>query len=201
MDPIEYRRHIRMLGIGELKKMKIRTDSDARDVLGRVLEMQQGLKEMKREVELDIRFINEQKESKKQKKSRGFSLFGKKQESQEGASGNMQNPAAFDTLKKDIDTLVAQLNRLRTQLEAYITDAQSRPQAYPEQAEPVEEPQGEPSAGDSLFDTYTFENDEIGTFSLQEESEIEQVKEKFCPYCGNILNTSDKFCGKCGKTL
>ncbi|MBU7031088.1 MAG: hypothetical protein HXS53_01030, partial [Theionarchaea archaeon] len=98
MDPREYRRHIHMLGIGELKKMKIRTESDARDVLKRVLEMQQGLNEMKREVELDIRFIDEQKGSKKQKKSGRFSLFGKKEDSLEEPSGDMGNQAAFDRL-------------------------------------------------------------------------------------------------------
>lgn len=199
MDPREYRRHIHMLGIGELKKMKIRTESDARDVLKRVLEMQQGLKEMKREVELDIRFIDEQKGSKKQKKSGRFSLFGKKEDSLEEPSGDMGNQAAFDRLKNDIDTLVSQLDRLRTQLDTYITDAQSLPQTQREQAERVQEPLQEPSPGDSLFDTYPFEKDEMGTFSLEEESE--QVKEKFCPYCGNVLNISDKFCGKCGKAL
>jgi hypothetical protein len=211
MDPKEYRKHIHMLGIGDLKNMKISAQSDAEKVLSRVLEMQQGLVQITQEVDLDIKFNKEQKKSKK--KSGGFSLFKKKKESPEEESGTIQDLDAYENLKKDIDTLESQLDRLQTQLESYIKERRSAPESEPAQPPAEsEEDSVELPPEDSLFETYlqrnkepeeekVQKNEELDEGKGEEPSEINLRKEKFCPYCGNILNASDVFCGKCGKKL
>jgi hypothetical protein len=209
MDPKEYRKHIHMLGIGDLKNMKISAQSDAEKVLSRVQEMQQGLQQITREVDLDIKFNEEQKKSKK--KSSGFSFFKKKKELLEEESGTIQDLDAYEKLKKDIDTLESQLDRLQSQLESYIKERRSAPESEPV-PQPVSEPEEELPTEDSLFETYLQRNEEPDEEKVQrneeldeekgeEASEINLRKEKFCPYCGNILNVSDAFCGKCGKKL
>lgn len=198
MDPSEYRKHIHMLGIGNLKTMKIRTKSDAETVLTRVQEMHQGLQQIKKEAELDIRFQDEQDTPKK--KSGRFSLFGKK-DSPEEPSVSKSNQQGYEKLIQDIGTLMSQLDRLQGQLTTYIREASasSEPASAKQMPSKEEQEMQEESSNDSLFDSYDFSGEDIGGISSEEDTE--ELKARFCPHCGNILETSDTFCNTCGKKV
>ncbi|MBU7044167.1 MAG: zinc ribbon domain-containing protein [Theionarchaea archaeon] len=198
MDPSEYRKHIHMLGIGNLKTMKIRTKSDAETVLTRVREMHQGLQQIKKEVELDIRFQGEQ--DKPKKKSGRFSLFGKK-DSPEEPSVSKSNQHVYEKLIQDIGTLMSQLDRLQEQLNTYIREASTSKEPVLSEQIPSKEKQElqEESSNDSLFDSYDFNGEDIGGISSEEDTE--ELKARFCPHCGNILEASDTFCSTCGKKV
>jgi predicted RNA-binding Zn-ribbon protein involved in translation (DUF1610 family) len=154
MNPEVYRQQINSLGLGELKKMRISKQSDAEKVLKQVLDLQEGLRLINHEVQVDIKIANE--------------------------SGD--NPAPYQKITSDIDTLLTRLDKLKGQLEEYIQrDAGEKPVENPIE-KPVENPIEKPVENPI-------------------EKPVENPIEEFCPNCGSSINLSEKFCGNCGQRL
>jgi hypothetical protein len=186
MNPEVYRQQINSLGLGELKKMRISKQSDAEKVLKQVLDLQEGLRLINHEVQVDIKIANE--------------------------SGD--NPAPYQKITSDIDTLLTRLDKLKGQLEEYIQrDAGEKPVENPIEKpvenpieKPVENPIEKPVENPIEKPVENpiekpVENPIEKPVENPIEKPVENPIEEFCPNCGSSINLSEKFCGNCGQRL
>jgi len=158
MNPEEYRQQINALGLGELKKMTIVNYYDAEKVLKRVLDLKNSLKQIKSEINLEIERTKEM-------------------------SGNV---TPYEKLTFNVDNLMTNLDRLKTQLENYM-------QKEIREEKPVKEVSQEitkefcPHCGSVIDPSDKF----CGNCGQR----------LCCLYCGSVISQSDKFCGNCGQRL
>ncbi len=132
MEPKEYIRKINVLGIRKLSETKVRSCSDAKDLLKGVRNMQKGLRQIKKEINFEIKTIR--LEYKEKSETAGTSsasfvrLLGKK-----GAARSMRASAkrrvaqerdrriiSYEELKMKIDDMILKMDQLKLQLEQYI---------------------------------------------------------------------------------
>lgn len=173
MDPEGYRRQINALGLGELSKIKISNQTDAKEVLRRIRDFQKRLRQIKREINLEMKTIRSEYREKTATAGEGLSavvgLFGKKKlagsvraSSKRGVTKERdQILAPYEKLKLDIDNILTKLDSAKLKLENYIQKAKNK-KNIPKKP--------------SKSKTY-------------------------CPRCGCAIDLSDKFCHNCGQKL
>jgi hypothetical protein len=183
MDSQGYRRQINALGLGELKKVKISNQTDAKEVLRQVRNFQKSLRQIKREINLEMKNIRANYREKTSTAGEGLStvsmLFGKKKlagsirasAKRSMASERDQILAPYEKLKLDIDALLTKLDSLKTQLENYI------------QKEKTKEGKIE------------------GSPISRKATESQEEPKTFCPRCSCKIDPNDKFCRNCGQRL
>lgn len=132
MEPRDYIRKINALGIGKLKESKVRNRSDAQNLLKEIRNMQKGVRQIKKEMNLEIKTIRQEYRGKLSTAGSGsafvMGLLGKK-----GAARSIrasakrgvaqerdQRIAPYEELKVKIDGMLVQMDRLKLQLEQYI---------------------------------------------------------------------------------
>jgi hypothetical protein len=177
MDSDGYRKQINSLGLGKLRDMTVSNQSDAKEVLMRVRDFQKRLRQIKREINLDMKMIRTEYREKSSTAGGGLSvaatLFGKKKlagsiraSAKRGLAKERENVLApYEKLKLDIDSLLTKLDSLKMQLESYIKREKTK------------------------------ERTAKGVPKSKETSEV------FCPRCGSAISSNHEFCPKCGQKL
>ncbi len=184
MNPEEYRQQINALSIGELKKMTISDQNDAQKVLNRVHDLEEGLNQIQRGINLEIEEITR--------------------------SGGGITP--YEELIHTVETLLAGLERLKVQLGTYIQTKTEEKSTGVLQSQSQQPQSQQPQQQSQPRSSPRPERETIGItkeFCPQCGSIIEP-EDKFCgscgqrlccPNCGSITRQSDTFCNNCGQKL
>ena len=173
MNPEEYRQQINALSIGELKKMTISDQNDAQKVLNRVHDLEEGLNQIQRGINLEIEEITR--------------------------SGG--GTAPYEKLTHTVETLLAGLDRLKVQLGTYMqTKTDKKPtevvQPQKEQSRPFPQPDRETIGVTKEFCP------QCGSVIEPEDKFCSTCGQRLCcPNCGSITRQSDTFCNNCGQKL
>lgn len=177
MEPEGYRRQINTLGLGKLRKMRVENQSDAKKVLKRVRNFQKRLRQIKREINLDMKTIRAGYREKSANAGEGLStvvsLLGKRKLAgsiRADAKRRLKREreqvlAPYEKIKLEIDNLLTKLDRLKMQIDEYIQNVKTK--------------------------------SESAKVALKSKAK----SKAFCPRCGDEINSSDKFCRNCGKKL
>lgn len=132
MEPRDYIRKINALGIRELSKSRVKNASDAKNLLKEVRNMQKGIRQIKKEINLEIKAIRQQYKEKSSTAGAGsalaLGLLG-----QRGAARSIRASAKrgvaqerdrtiapYEELKMKIDGMLIKMDRFKLQLEQYI---------------------------------------------------------------------------------
>ena len=180
-SPQEYRRRIKELG---LDRMEIRASSipEAKDVLKRIRRLQKELRQIKKNINLDMKAIRAaytQKMATAASTASGIvSLFGKRKlagqlRADEKRRLRMERDRVlqpYESLKLTIDDLLVQMDAAKDQIQMFIEETKSR---------------ADPNIRSSTATKATTTDVESG----------------FCPQCGASIAKSDRFCRRCGHKL
>lgn len=132
MEPKDYIRKINALGIGKLKESKVRNRSDAQNLLKEIRNMQKGVRQIKKEINLEIKTIRQEYKGKSSTAGSGsalvMGLLGQKgvarsikASAKRGVAHERDRIIApYEELKMKIDDMLVKMDRLKLQLEQYI---------------------------------------------------------------------------------
>lgn len=131
--PDDYRHTLQKMGVVSLR-IEASTKAEAKEALKRVRQLQQELRQVKREIALDVKTIRahyrERKESAAAGSSAILTLFGKR-----GAAGQVRASErrtltseadrqirGYEDVKLTIDDLLTQMDKAKAQIEQYIRE-------------------------------------------------------------------------------
>jgi len=181
-SPKEYRRQIKDLG---LERMEIKASSiaEARDALRRIRSLQKELRQIKRNINLDMKAIranySQRMSTAASTSSAIVTLFGKRKlagqlRADERRRLRMERDRTlqpYESIKLTIDDLLVQMDSAKARLQAFIEEAKTEAQAE--------------KRATGVKKTTTDSGPLTG----------------FCPQCGTPVAESDKFCRNCGNRL
>jgi rubrerythrin len=181
-SPEEYRRQIKDLG---LERMEIKASSiaEAIDALKRTRGLQKELRQIKRNIDLDMKTIRadygQRMSTAASASSAIVTLFGKRKlagqlradEKRHLRLERDRTLQPYESIKLTVDDLLVQMDSAKAQLQAFIEEAKAETQAEKRVA--------------SARKTATDAGSSIS----------------FCPQCGTPVAESDKFCRGCGNQL
>jgi hypothetical protein len=182
-SPEEYRRQIKELG---LDRMEIRASSlaEAKAALTKVRGLQKQLRQIKRNINLDMKAIRAEYRQKSSSAGAGSSavltVLGKRKlagQARADAKRRLSTErdrklAPYANLKLMIDDLLTQMDNAKVQIEGFIEEAKAEDQAQKQAAK------------------------------AQKTAAREGAPVSFCPQCGlAVVEQSDRFCRQCGHGL
>lgn len=136
-SPKDYEKRIRALGLD--RKYSIMSPTEARTAKADVAQLQKELRQIKREIDMDIKAIrgqySERMATAAQKSSGLLTIMGKR-----GTAGHLladekrrlsqeQNRALqpYNTLKLSIDAQIVALDKVKTEIESYLSQSKTVP--------------------------------------------------------------------------
>ena len=182
-SPEEYRRQIKELGFD---RMEIRASSlaEAKAALTKVRSLQKQLRQIKRNINLDMKAIRAEYRQKSSDAAAFSSAFltgvGKRKAAgkrRADAKRRLQAErdrklAPYDNLKLMIDDLLTQMDNAKVQIGSFTEEAKAEEQAQKR------------------------------TAKARKTAACEGAPVSFCPQCGQaVVDQSDRFCRQCGHKL
>lgn len=180
-SPEQYWHRIKELGLDHME-IQVSTVSEAKETLKHIRKLQKELRQIKKNINLDmkaIRALYSQKISTAASTTSGIlSLFGKRKlagqlRADERRRLRMERDRTlqpYESLKLTIDDLLIQMDAAKERLQMFIEKAKSQSESDMR------------SSTDSDVPKTNAESD-------------------FCPQCGTPIEKSDKFCRNCGHKL
>lgn len=180
--PKEYRRQISELGLDHMEIL-VSSLAESKAALTKVRSLQKQLRQIKRNINLDMKAIRAEYRQRVSTAAAGssaiLSLFGKRKLAGQMRAGEKRRLnaerdrklAPYEDLKLTIDDLLVQMDAAKVRLGNLIEEAKAEEQAQKQASR------------------------------VRKTTSREGASTKFCPQCGQAVDQSDGFCRECGYRL
>ena len=180
--PKEYRRQLSELGLDHME-IFVSSLAEAKAALAKVRSLQKQLRQIKRNINLDMKAIRAEYRRRASTAAAGSSaiasLFGKRKlagqmradEKRRLNAERDRKLSPYEDLKLTIDNLLVQMDAAKIRLGDLIEKAKAEKQMQKQ------------------------------TLMARKTTSRGGVSTKFCPQCGQAVDQSDRFCRKCGHGL
>ncbi|MCO6452603.1 MAG: zinc ribbon domain-containing protein [Caldilineales bacterium] len=178
----EYRQQLSELGLDDME-IRVSNAVEAKDTLVKIQQLQKDLRQIKRNINLDVKLINaayrEKSAGAAANTSAVLSIFGKRKMAGQLRANEKRRLAnergsiigQYEGVKLSIDDLLVQMDGIKVELQSYIQEAKEEAMS-PKQTATEKKTQLPPD-----------------------------IQLRFCPQCGSQVSPQDKFCRECGRQL